>query len=374
MSKRISRKSLSEDQRKTAAEKEWCKQNSDQYRKSSRKSIEPSNQQNLEKHSMVLRDRSTSSANTRVINVSTIDTSQQPKIHITTGIPINVPSPTKFNPNLDVNDWILDMENYICLVNASSRKRSVYLAFLTSAVREKINERTLSLDEDSAANQIKERLINLYARPGKTTSDYVKEFNQRTQMTNENVRMFCADLESLCQRAFPDTLNLEQYIIGQFIEGVANRQCKTHLRINVPNSVKEMVEIATKYENAHIKDKYNDRDTSASRGRYQTTQPSTSSQQQPQPRQSLNNPNIGNYDKTRAAMQSQNTEGHQYALRDRSANQPPDRYDANAQRTPRPCYHCQATDHVIRDCPTRPAAKSSYANNQQVQQAAINNV
>ena len=61
-SKRISRKSLSEDQRKTAAEKEWCKQNSDQYRKSSRKSIEPSNQQNLEKHSMVLRDRSASSA------------------------------------------------------------------------------------------------------------------------------------------------------------------------------------------------------------------------------------------------------------------------------------------------------------------------
>ncbi len=118
----------------------------------------------------------------------------------------------------------------------------------------------------------------------------------------------------------------------------------------------------------------NDHDTSASRGRYQTTQPSTSSQQQPQPRQSLNNPNIGNYDKTRAAMQSQSTEGHQYALRYRSANQPPDRYDANAQRTPKPCYHCQATDHVIRDCPTRPAAESSYANNQQVQQAAINNV
>ena len=118
-----------------------------------------------------------------MINVSTVDTSQQPKIHITTGIPINVPSPTKFNPNLDVNDWILDMENYICLVNASSRKRSVYLAFLTSAVREKINERTLSLDEDSAANQIKERLINLYARRQVTTSrNSTKEHNFPTKM------------------------------------------------------------------------------------------------------------------------------------------------------------------------------------------------
>jgi predicted DNA-binding protein len=66
-------------------------------------------------------------------------------------------------------------------------------------VREKVNERSLSADEAIGAEKIKERLVNLYAKPGKTTSDYVRELNQRTQSTNENVRMFCADLESICQ-------------------------------------------------------------------------------------------------------------------------------------------------------------------------------
>jgi hypothetical protein len=376
---RISRKSMLEEQRKTAAENEWCKQNSDEYRKSSTRNTQQARPISQEQQSMVLRDRSSNSANTRAVNVSTVDMSQQPKIHITTGIPINVPSPAKFNPNIDVNEWILDMENYICLVNASNRKKSVYLAFLTPAVREKVNERSLSADEAIAAEQIKERLINLYAKPGKTTSDYVREFNQRTQSTNENVRMFCADLESICQRAFPDTPNLEQYIIGQFTEGVANRQCKTYLRINVPNTVKEMVEIATKYENAHIKDRASERDTSTTRGHYQAPQPQTSGQQQQTPqRQSSSNPIIGNYDKTKAAMQNQgqSTEGRTYSLRDRSATQPPDRYDANAnaQRIARPCYNCQSTDHVIRDCPTRPAARSNQNNNQQLQPTSINNV
>jgi hypothetical protein len=376
---RISRKSMLEEQRKTAAENEWCKQNSDEYRKSSTRNTQQARPISQEQQSMVLRDRSSNSANTRAVNVSTVDMSQQPKIHITTGIPINVPSPAKFNPNQDVTEWILDMENYICLVNASNRKKSVYLAFLTPAVREKVNERSLSADEAIAAEQIKERLVNLYAKPGKTTSDYVREFNQRTQSTNENVRMFCADLESICQRAFPDTPNLEQYIIGQFTEGVTNRQCKTYLRINVPNTVKEMVEIATKYENAHIKDRASERDTSTTRGHYQPPQPQTSGQQQQTPqRQSSSNLIIGNYDKTKAAMQNQgqSTEGRTYSLRDRSATQPPDRYDANAnaQRIARPCYNCQSTDHVIRDCPTRPAARSNQNNNQQLQPTSINNV
>ena len=68
---------------------------------------------------------------------------------------ITYPAPLKFNHNnMDVNEWIMDMDQYINLNNVRGNKKHIFWAFMDTATREMIQEETLSDNDDAAADEI----------------------------------------------------------------------------------------------------------------------------------------------------------------------------------------------------------------------------
>ena len=60
---------------------------------------------------------------------------------------------------------------------------------------------------------------------------------------------------NLCRKAFPEVLNIEKYIIDQYIKRLANRELRTHLSINTPSTVNAMLETAIKYKYVFFKNR-----------------------------------------------------------------------------------------------------------------------
>ena len=138
----------------------------------------------------------------------------------------------------------------------------------------------------------------------------ITEFCSRKQREGENVRVYGLALESLSRRAFPDSLNLERYIIEQFINGMKNKQMQLQFLQNRPNSVKKLIELASKMEEA-----YERQDDEVRRSRNQS-----------ESRNPVNN-----------------TQSYESRYRQNSLNRPTDRK----------CYWCNSMGHEIRDCEAR---------------------
>ena len=309
------------------------------------------------------------------------DTASMIKDIISQGIPspMNCPAPPKFRPDLNIHEWINDINNYIVINNWDGKKKSVYWMFMDTTTRAIINEDSLDDNEDRAVEQIRERLIEIYGSQERSSMEKIKEFMSRRQKGDENVRMYSADLEILGRRAFPRITmqEQEQYVISQFIDGILNNQLKIHLTVNRPQTIKAMVDTAAKYENAFFKtrdaatkalNQNNQRNSHSNHQAPPTQTPHFDNQNQgiPQTRTISTNPMIGNYDNNRIQQQQQaqannNLNTSRYGLRDRNSEstQRPNYYDANKNKDPRLCWHCNAADHSIRNCPTRPAAQAN---------------
>jgi hypothetical protein len=81
----------------------------------------------------------------------------------------------------------------------------------------------------------------------------MKDFTSRVQSSNENVRIYAQELQRLAQKAFPNDGNIEASIIDQFVEGVVNKKLQHEFLTNRPESLNQMLKIATNFENAYMR-------------------------------------------------------------------------------------------------------------------------
>ena len=136
--------------------------------------------------------------------------------------------------------------------NITGRKKQVYWTFLDSETRELLESEEAVEDDETAVELMREKLVSLFGKTGKGNMDYVREFTNRRQQPNENVRLYCTELQRLCRRAFPDMKNFDIYVIDRFIEGIVNRDLKLQLAVVKPKSVTAMLETASRFEDAYL--------------------------------------------------------------------------------------------------------------------------
>ena len=226
-----------------------------------------------------------------------------------------------------------------------------------------LDEDTLSIDDERATEEIKQRMRRLFGRVGQNNTEAIREFHARRQNPVENVTLFSAHLTALCKKAYPFALNKEDFIIDQFIEGLINRQLKMELLLNRQNiDLQGAVNMARRYENAYLK--INGSLNTRSRSQAELTQNNIN--QKVNTTTSNNNinratsvtPNIGNYDQTRSQLNRQSQQSQTSSqnnndvrfLRTRSELNSPNFYDSGKPNNQN-CYYCNAADHVIRNCP-----------------------
>jgi hypothetical protein len=154
-------------------------------------------------------------------NASLLDIVQQVLSNSQTS-PITYPAPPKFNKNMNIDDWIREMDLYIELTNIRDKKKIFYWAYLDETTRKMLRSLEFDEDDEIALDQLKHKLSELFGKIRKQPLEHMKEFNNRTQQPKENVRVYCMELQRLGKKAFPHSLNIEASIIEQFRVGVIN--------------------------------------------------------------------------------------------------------------------------------------------------------
>ena len=261
--------------------------------------------------------------------------------------PITYPPPIKFNRNLNVNDWIREMDLYIQLSNIRDKKKVFYWAYLDSETQKLLGGVDFDEDDDEiAVDQLKFNLKELFGKIRKQPLEHMKAFHSRTQSFNENVRIYCLDLKRLALKAFPHSINLEEVIIEQFTIGVINEKLQFHLRTQKPRNVEEMLETSTSFENAHMTMKKNREALSprppSSSYSFNTTMTSNNTRPTTSYQARASQPLVGQYDVNR--------------------QQRPNSFQINtpqkASQDIRKCFKCNAVDHIKADCPQLKANSS----------------
>ena len=156
------------------------------------------------------------------------------------------------------------------------------------------------------------------------------------------------ELQRPGERIFSDMQKTDSYVVNRFIEGILNRELKSQLSGNKPKTVRAVLVIATRYEEAFLE------------LRTPSSIPTATNQQQEDGNPPIATPNN---DHNRSlpierSNPSQLRKGHQsrlslqsppqqnnsyYNLRQRPLKRPPDLY--NSQK-PRPSMQCRLSDHV----------------------------
>ena len=131
----------------------------------------------------------TSSQQPTTSNASLLDIVQQVLSNSQTS-PINYPAPPKFNKNMNIDDWTREMDLYIELTNIRDRKKIFYWAYLDETTRKMLRSLEFDEDDEIALDQLKRKFSELFGKIRKQPLEHMKEFNNRTQQQNENVRVY----------------------------------------------------------------------------------------------------------------------------------------------------------------------------------------
>ena len=150
-----------------------------------------------------------------------------------------------------MREWIKEMDLYFEVAGNEDRRKPTYWINIDSDIRGMLEGINISEDDKVGVSQIKKKLIELFGEMPKESMSLITEFCNRKQGPDKNVRVFATTLESLSRPAFPDSLNLEKYIMDQFIAGVRNKQIQLVFLQDRPNTVRELLEIATRWEEAY---------------------------------------------------------------------------------------------------------------------------
>ena len=82
------------------------------------------------------------------------------------------------------------MDLYIELTNIRDRKKIFYWAYLDETTRKMLRSLEFDEDDEIALDQLKRKFSELFGKIRKQPLEHMKEFNNRTQQQNENVRVY----------------------------------------------------------------------------------------------------------------------------------------------------------------------------------------
>jgi len=265
---------------------------------------------------------------------------------------INFPAPPKFSKGTNVVDWMREMDLYIELINVRDKKKTLYWAYLDEATRKMLRDVHFDENDDIALEQLKQKLEELFGKIKKSPLEHMKDFTSRVQSSNENVRIYAQELQRLAQKAFPNDGNIEASIIDQFVEGVVNKKLQHEFLTNRPESLNQMLKIATNFENAYMRQNKHREPTANNNNNSKQSPPSNTSSPKPannRPQTTQQYPIIGNYNRTNQQQQPPLNTTYQAT---NNYNQPQTSQQASrATQDVRKCFRCGSQDHVIKFCP-----------------------
>ena len=123
---------------------------------------------------------------------------------------VSYPPPEKFTRETNVHDWIKEVELYIKLTGVTDKKKTIFWAYLDTETRKMLSSVKFDSNGDIATEQLKKKLVELFGQRQRDALDLVKEFTMRKQKRDENVRIFCLELEAFnkqCESRRPDQRN-----------------------------------------------------------------------------------------------------------------------------------------------------------------------
>ena len=112
-------------------------------------------------------------------------------IQVNAASTINYPPPIKFSKDVNVHDWIKEVELYIELTGVRDKNKTVFWAYLDADTRKLLSDIVFDEEDGIATVQIKRRLVELFGQRQKGTLDLIKEFSERKQRLGE--RIYCRE-------------------------------------------------------------------------------------------------------------------------------------------------------------------------------------
>ncbi len=92
------------------------------------------------------------------------DREQTRDIRVVTESPVSYPAPKKFNKDVNVRDWIREVDLYLELTNVRDKKKTVFWAYLDMETRKMLSDVKFDEDDGVATRQIKAKLIYLFGK------------------------------------------------------------------------------------------------------------------------------------------------------------------------------------------------------------------
>ena len=132
---------------------------------------------------------------------------------------------------MNFEKWVNEFEAYLRATGISN-KRDALLAFLDGECVKLLSYVNANPYEPQAYEQIKSILRQIFGSRQKSPADKINEFYARTQITDENARLFMAELTALAYEAFPQVQNrdLKEIISCQFTRGLKGTRMRDRIQ------------------------------------------------------------------------------------------------------------------------------------------------
>ena len=156
------------------------------------------------------------------------------------------------------------------------------------------------------------------------------------------------ELQRPGERIFSDMQKTDSYVVNRFIEGILNRELKSQLSGNKPKTVRAVLEIATRYEEAFLELRTPSSIPTATNQQQEDGNPPIATpnndHNQSLPIERSNPSQLRKGHQSRLSLQSSPQQNNSYYnLRQRPLKRPPDLYSSHK---PRPSMQCRLNDHV----------------------------
>ena len=162
-----------------------------------------------------------------------------------------MPAPQLYARRMDINEWLAKMEIFMRTNQIRHNRREILWAHLDDKCAKIMEGINLSEDEDTAFEQLKTKLREVFGEGQPQPLDRINKFTERDQRPEEGARMYAVILSNLAAKAFgKDNKYLDQLIKERFVKGLVSREIRMKLIADPPLNSSHMVETAAELEDA----------------------------------------------------------------------------------------------------------------------------